>query len=39
MAFISNHTNLGLEVYLLFENTAGRIERVYSKGMEAYFLR
>ena len=39
MVFISNHTNLGLEVYLLFENTAGRIERVYSKGMEAYFLR
>jgi thiamine biosynthesis lipoprotein len=38
MAFISKHADLELEVYLLFENTAGRIERVYSKGMEDYFL-
>lgn len=38
MKFISEHPQLGLAVYLLYQNSAGRIERLYSKGMEDYFL-
>lgn len=38
MKFISEHPQLGLAVYLLYQNSAGRIERVYSKGMEDFFL-
>lgn len=38
MDFINKNSSLNIEVYLLFENSSGRIERVFSKGMEAYFL-
>lgn len=38
MEFIASNKALNIHVYLLFENSAGRIERVYSKGMEGYFL-
>ncbi len=38
MEFIAENENSKLEVYLLFENASGRIERAYSKGMEDYFL-
>ena len=38
MEFIAENKDVKLEVYLLFENASGRIERVYSKGMEDYFL-
>ena len=39
MEFIDKNPEINLEVYLLFENSSGRIERVFSKGMEAYFLK
>jgi thiamine biosynthesis lipoprotein len=38
MEFIEENESLGLNVYLLFENKSGRIERAYSKEMERFFL-
>lgn len=37
--FIESRDSLDLEVYMLFENKTGRIERAYSNGMEKYFLK
>ena len=39
MEFISKNQELNIHVYLLFDNPSGRIERIYSKGMEDYFLK
>lgn len=38
MLFLEQHPELNLGVYLLFENESGRIERVFNKEMENYFL-
>lgn len=38
MLFLVSNPDLNLEVYLLFENEDGRIERAYSKGFKQYFL-
>ena len=38
MLFVESNPDLNLEVYLLFENEEGRIERAYSKGFKKYFL-
>lgn len=39
MRFMAEHPDLELEVYLLFDNNQGRLERLYSKGMKDYFLK
>jgi FAD:protein FMN transferase len=36
LKFVQEHPELNLEVYLLFENESGRIERAYSQGMKTY---
>lgn len=36
--FVNENKVLDLDVYLLFENASGRIERAYSEGMKNYFL-
>jgi thiamine biosynthesis lipoprotein len=36
LKFAQEHPELNLEVYLLFENESGRIERAYSQGMKNY---
>jgi len=36
-AFLAEHPALNLEVYLLFENEDGRIERAYTEGMLRFF--
>ena len=38
MEFVKNNSDLKIEVYLLFENNEGRIERAYSDGFSQYFL-
>lgn len=38
MKFIKNNSDLEIEIYLLFENQDGRIERAYSDGFEHYLL-
>jgi thiamine biosynthesis lipoprotein len=38
MDFIKNNPDLNIEVYLLFENEEGRIERAYSDDFKQYFL-
>lgn len=38
MEFIKNNADLNLEVYLLFENENGRLERAYSSGMKNLFV-
>lgn len=38
MNFVKNNPDLNLEVYLLFENENGRIERAYSEGLANYFI-
>ena len=37
LSFVEENEKLGIEVYLLFENESGRIERAFSNGMSAYF--
>ncbi len=37
LAFVEEHDELDIHVYLLFENESGRIERAFSQGMDAYF--
>lgn len=37
LAFLSEHPELKLEVYLLFENEEGRMERAYTDGMLRFF--
>lgn len=39
MEFVKNNPELNLEVYLLFENESGRIERAYSSGMDRFFVK
>lgn len=39
MEFVKNNPDLNLEVYLLFENKDGRLERAYSSGMNDFFLK
>lgn len=39
MRFVEENPDLNLEIYLLFENDEGRIERAYSKGFNQYFLQ
>jgi FAD:protein FMN transferase len=34
LAFVADHPELEIDVYLLFQNDAGRIERAYSSGMQ-----
>lgn len=38
LEFVEENPELEIEVYLLFENDNGRIERAYSKGFKQYFL-
>ena len=38
MQFLAENPSLQIEAYLLFENDAGRIERMYTNGMTNYFL-
>jgi len=37
LKFVREHEDLNIDVYLLFENESGRIERAFSEGMNAYF--
>ncbi len=37
LEFIEEHEELDIDVYLLFENESGRIERAFSQGMNTYF--
>tara|TARA_B100000508_G_C11465884_1_gene282524 strand:+ start:7534 stop:8577 length:1044 start_codon:yes stop_codon:yes gene_type:complete len=37
LEFIEANPDLGLSVYLLFENSSGKIERAYSEGMDQFF--
>lgn len=39
LVFIKENKDLNLEVYLLFENEAGRIERAFSEGMNRFFQK
>lgn len=39
LKFVEEHPDLNLEVYLLFENNLGRIERSYSRGMNSFFMK
>jgi thiamine biosynthesis lipoprotein len=38
MLFLKKNPDVMVEVYLLFQNKEGRIERAYSDGFKAYFL-
>lgn len=38
MQFLEENSSLGLEVYLLFDNDQGRLERAFTPGMREYFL-
>lgn len=38
MKFVKDNPDIEIEIYLLFENDKGRIERAYSDGFEHYFL-
>ena len=37
LEFVDANPDLGLSVYLLFENSSGKIERAYSEGMDQFF--
>ena len=39
LEFIQQNQELGLEVYLLFENSLGKLERAYSNGMRSHFIQ
>lgn len=39
LEFVKGNPELNLDVYLLFENESGRIERAYSSGMDKYLLK
>lgn len=38
MEFLKQNEDLKIDVYLLFENDSGRIERAFTPGMKKYFL-
>ena len=39
LSFVASHPEEKIEVYLLFENNFGRIERAFSSGMQSYLLK
>ena len=38
MQFIEEHTDLDLDVYFLFQDDQGRLNRVFTKHMKKYFV-